>query len=696
VNGSPSAPATHLAGHPAAGAPGRRLLAAWTAFLLIAWVLSSEVFNTWMLAGAARDLFTPPWPDAAAALRRAMAGAATAAFLALAACGAGRALLGIAGLRGPAGDPGLSFAAGIPVLGLAFQGAGLAGLAWPGFFAAACAGPAILGLPLLRALGGSPMRGSGPLRVVALAAAVAVGIAACAPEVAWDAMVYHLRVPSLYLLAHRIHPVPEIFPSFFPFTGEMMAMAGLSLGGEPAARLLHAAAWLASGAMVGRLAAMRGGAPAGPLATAMFLSLPAGMVIAGRAYVEYYVILPLTASLVLLLGGGARAGMGRLAAAGWLAGAAVGAKYMGGFAGLVAGMVAAARAGVTPRTALAFVLPALAAGAAWPFRNFLWTANPVFPVLFGGPRWTPLDMAGWRADARAFGPDPAALLAAPWTLVGRAASDGLLSPLPFIAAASVVFVRDRAVRVLWLAALALLLSWWATSPLPRYLLPALSLACAAAACEFTRPGNGHRLARAALVPVLFLSVLCGIKATQSGTAPYDAALGKLDAGAYRDRYFRPAGFVAVMDRLDAVVPPRGRVYFLGHLFTYGLERRVWFEFLYLRPPLYWLLDGADSAARVAVRARQAGLTHIVYHPLGCRAIFGGRGELMAWTPAKLTAWKGFWTSRVRPRERIADWVICEVESRPPGAGAPRAPAAPASRTFPRPRGPVPGTEGLAR
>jgi len=662
------------------GTGGRRLLTAWAACLLLSWLLSREVLNTPVLAGTARTILTPPWPAAAEALQRALAGASAAAFLALAALGGGRCLLRFAGLRGPAGDLPVAFAAGLPLLALALQGAGLAGLAWPAFFAAAGVVPAVLGLPLLRAPGRSPLRGSGPLRLVAWGAALAVGLAACAPEVAWDAMVYHLRVPSLYLLAHRVHPVPEIFPSFFPFTGEMMAMAGRSLGGDPAARFLHALAWLASGVMVGRLAAIRGGTAAGPLATAMFLSIPAGMVVAERAYVEYYVILPLTASLVVSCEG--KPGTRRLAVAGWLAGAAFGAKYLGGFAAVVAGLVAAARAGFSPRNALAFALPALAAGIAWPVRNLLWTGNPVFPVLFGGPRWTPLDMAGWRADARAFGPDPAALLAAPWTLVGKAASDGLLSPLPFIAAAVPVFVRNRGTRLLWLAALGLFLAWWATSPLPRYLIPALAIACAAAACEFTGLGSGPRSVRGILVPVMVLSVLCGIKATQSGTAPYDVALGKLGSRAYRDRYFRPVGFVPLLERLDALVPRRSRVYFMGHLFTYGLERRVWFEFLYLRPPLYWWLDGADGAGRVAVRARQAGLTHIVYHPLGCRAIFGGRGELMDWTPAKLAAWREFWSSRVRPREKIADWVICEIASRPFAA---------------RPqRGPVPGTEGLAR
>jgi hypothetical protein len=680
VSGSPPDTAACTAEGPGISPGGRRLLTAWTACLILSWLLSREVLDVRLLAGTVMAVITPPWPAAAEALRRALSGAASAAFIALAASGSGRCVLLVSGLSGLSLDLPVAFAAGLPVLGLAFLGAGLAGLAWPAFLAAVSALPAIVALRFLRARRGLVPGGSRPLRAAVWCAVAGVALAACAPEVAWDAMVYHLRVPSLYLLSHRIYPVPEIFPSFFPFTGEMVAMAGRSLGGDPAARFLHALAWLGSGAMVGRLAAAAGGAVAGPLATAMFLTVPAGMVIAGRAYAEYYVILPFTASLVVSLEG--RPGLRRLAASGWLAGAAFGAKYLGGFAALVAGSVAAARAGVSARNALAFTLPALAAGSAWLVRNALWTGNPVFPILFGGPRWTPADMAGWRDDARSFRPDPRVLLTTPWTVSATASSDGLFTPLPFIAAAVPVFLRDRKSRLLWIAALGLLLAWWVTSPLPRYLLPAFAVACATAACEFSRLGGGIRLVRAAIVPVLFLSALCGMKATQSGTAPYDVALGKLDSRSYRDRYFRPPGYVSVVERLDSLVPARGRAYFLGHLFTYGLERRVWFEFLYLRPPLHWWLKGAEDPERVAVRARQAGLTHIVWHPAGCRAIFGDRAALMGWTPRDLAAWKGFWAGHVRPVEKVSDWTICEVLRR----------AAPSRRA----PGPVPGTEGAGR
>src|SRR6185503_7937298 len=224
----------------------------------------------------------------------------------------------------------LATAAGAPLMVLLTQGFGWLGLLRPEALvgavlavATACTfiRPGDSVLPAWPAVHSIPWSVALP----AGGAVIAVLLAACAPEVAWDAMVYHLRVPSLYLLAHKIYPIPEIFPSYFPFSGETLLLLARSVGGDPAARWLHALAWLGCGAAVARLS--RRSADGG-WATAVFLTVPLGMVIAGRAYVEFFMVLPLLGALIALAESPRRPAAGVCLLIGWLAGAACGTKYL--------------------------------------------------------------------------------------------------------------------------------------------------------------------------------------------------------------------------------------------------------------------------------------------------------------------------------------------------------------------------------
>jgi len=666
----------------------RRLFAAWALLVWVAWLFSRELLDCRHLPAVALRLLTPPWPAAAGALRTASLALAGAGVTALAALGSGRALLGV---LSPAPGRWLAFAAGLPLLALAVQGLGWLGLVDPRILAAVAALGGAAAVPLL---GRSPRAGAFPpgeavdtpawLVWIPRFAAAAVLIAAFAPEVAWDAVVYHLRVPSLYLVERKIVPIPAIFPSYFPFTGETLFLLARGLGGDSAARVLHTIVWLAAGTGIAALAARVWDSRAAAWGRAMFLTLPFGMVLASRAYVEFFLVLPIVGSLLALSGA-----KPRWLAAGWLAGAALGTKYLGGAAAVVLFAFAihlAWSSGVrwnsAGRPARRFAAAAIAAAGVWLARNWLWTGNPVYPVLFGGQRWTPADMAGWRDDARALVPDPLVLLAAPWRLMIEPGSDGALSPLILIAVAGPLLWPAARSRRLWGVALALFVIWWITAPLARYLTPALAVACVAGAGCVNGLSAGpvaRRWMTGLSLAGLIGSVACGVKAIQFSTASYDPALGKITPAAYRAGYFRPEGYETVLAALERRIPPRGRAYFLGHVFSYDLPRRVWFEFLYVRPPLYWWLRDAAGPDRVRVRARQSSLTQIAWCEPGGLAILGRKPWLSDWTPARLEAYRGFWAAHVREAERIGDWVIFDVR---PGCGTPWT-----GRT-------LPGTEGI--
>jgi hypothetical protein len=579
----------------------------------------------------------------------------------------------------------MEISAGIPVAALSAQGLGLLGLAGPAPLAlllAACAIPAIRGWkkPASGLEGGEGVSDGFPI-LASWGAVLAAGLAALAPEVAWDSMVYHLRAPELYLLAHKVYPIPEIFPSYFPFNGQMLLMLAKNLAGDPGAKLLHAAMWLACGAGTARLSASLWGRKAMPWGLALSLTLPLGMVVGSRAYVEFFLVLPVVCAAIMFF---PRRSLGpaSLLFVGWLAGTAAGTKHQGALAGLALVATALVHARRRGRGALLLLAGGTAASGAWFLRNILWTGNPVYPVFLGGPRWTPQDAAGWRSDASALEFSLRKLATTPWFLMKSPPTDGGISPM-LLSAAAVPLLWRTARNGLWALAGAMLVLWWASAPLTRYLAPAIFLFSAAAAGTFMGRELGesgekwcHHLARLGLA----LSLACGFSSIQMSTEPYGAATGKWTAAEYRHRRLAPAGTPEMLETLETIVPAGGRAYIMGHPFSYGLPRRAWTEFLYVRAPLHWWLDGAPDPREIAVRARQAGLTHIAWHEMGGRVFNGRVPEFMDWDDARLQAWAGFWSTRVREVRSIGLWHIYEIT---PQAGR-----------YPLPQSVLPGTEAV--
>ena len=64
-------------------------------------------------------------------------------------------------------------------------------------------------------------------------------LGALKPEIFYDSLVYHLSLPNLYLLEHRIVPTPENIYSGIPFLTEMLYGLGMSIAGVEGAKLIH-------------------------------------------------------------------------------------------------------------------------------------------------------------------------------------------------------------------------------------------------------------------------------------------------------------------------------------------------------------------------------------------------------------------------------------------------------------------------
>lgn len=230
-------------------------------------------------------------------------------------------------------------------------------------------------------------------------------IAALAPPIKFDALVYHLTLPRLYLLAGRLEYVPQLMYWGMPQIGEMLFTWATALGGAQAAAGFG---WIiglvALVSLFGTVQQRLGEKPA---------MLAAGTLLAGAsltaslswAYVDWLTILYGVAFLSAFDAWRTDGNPRKIVLAGLLTGFALGTKYSAGIL-LVAGgvfVLAYSWKRFPLRTALVslltFGLSALLTFLPWLVKNFLATGNPVYPLAFPAGEMSALRLHLYQNDS---------------------------------------------------------------------------------------------------------------------------------------------------------------------------------------------------------------------------------------------------------------------------------------------------------
>ena len=394
--------------------------------------------------------------------------------------------------------------AGLAIIAVAVLVAGLAGLV----NGALALGAALVALVLLRqparawwrdligwlrAGVRSPGGGWSVFLAIFLALMLAMALLnALAPATKWDALVYHLTGPKLYIEAGRIHGGLDNHFLGFPQLTEMLYLWLMAWRGAAAgAALVH---WLFGAlalTLVGGYTARRtGSARAGLFAAATLLAGESLWWEFAWPYADLTAMAYVAAGFVTL-DRWRESGAGRdLLAAGLFAGCAVGAKYTA--VGAVAGLGALALwtiyshtkmnhsfpeagsfreapgryARAWLRAGLVFALAALAGFAPWLLKNALLFGNPVYPFFFEAAGWDAYRQAWYtRAGTGLLSTAPLRLLLIPWdaTVCSVEGGGGFQSPfgdaLPLCDPAS-TGALGATIGPLFLALIPLLAAGW--------------------------------------------------------------------------------------------------------------------------------------------------------------------------------------------------------------------------------------------
>jgi hypothetical protein len=222
-------------------------------------------------------------------------------------------------------------------------------------------------------------------------------ITALAPPLKFDALMYHLVMPSAYLREGRVSYLPWIAMSGMPQNAEMLYTWAIALAGSSgAATLSWAYSLLAVMGLAGYLK-QKIGLPAAWVAPAALLAGSTLALSPAYGYVDWLALLFGLGMLVCLDQWRLAGRRLDLVIAGVFAGLALGTKYPAGVLGLV-GLVTLAwhcrarRAAFLPAV-FQFGLAGALVALPWFLKNWFTTGNPIYPFFFSGGAMTAVRQA---------------------------------------------------------------------------------------------------------------------------------------------------------------------------------------------------------------------------------------------------------------------------------------------------------------
>lgn len=279
-------------------------------------------------------------------------------------------------------------------------------------------------------------------------------VSALTPPSEWDALVYHLTGPKIYINEAQVVWVPDNFHLSFPALTEMLFTCAMLLKGDILAPLIHLTFGLLTALAIYCFARRHFTGRVPLLATVLFTSIPTAVIIATWAYVDLALAFYEFTAFCALMNWFEAPGEKRwLILAGVLCGMAMSIKYTGVTA-LVALFALLLFRLLRDRTHRRRILAAAAGLGAiallvaspWYCKNAIYTGNPVYPYLFGGSNWNQLRNQ-WLTSI-GVKMSPLRLLLLPWDITvlgtqGTEAFDATISPFFLAFLPLILFVRKN-------------------------------------------------------------------------------------------------------------------------------------------------------------------------------------------------------------------------------------------------------------
>jgi len=310
------------------------------------------------------------------------------------------------------------------------------------------------------------------------------------PPISFDALVYHLSIPDIYIKNHKILNIPYLVFSNYPLNVEMLFLLAIGLKSDTLARLIHFSFGIFTGLSIYALTKTYFGSRQGVIAILVFFSMPSIIFIMSFAFndlgLTYYVVLAVYA----MCNWSKINDRKWLILSGIMVGLAIGVKYSGVICLIILSVFIIMTKSKIPVKAVKelsiFSFIGLLLVSPYLIKNLIFVGNPVYPFLykfFGGENWSDFNTQRFIQEMTHYGPSSPGILrylvlpffiTCDWHTGDIPIGPLLLLYLPFL-----FFIKnvDRVVKYLLMFCGLYFFFWTISSMVVRFLFPCIVLLC---------------------------------------------------------------------------------------------------------------------------------------------------------------------------------------------------------------------------
>ncbi len=460
------------------------------------------------------------------------------------------------------------------------------------------------------------------------------------PTVSWDADVYHLTLPRLYLEHGGFTDQSLLVYDHWPQAIELLFAAAMILGSFVTAKLVHLFFGLIVLWAVARAAGRAAGAAAGWLAVALVLVNDVVFFELRSAYVDLAYAFFLLAAVILLNRAidGTPQNHGRpapsafdtnLFLAGISGGLMAGVKVTGIIGAVAAAVVylPALRRGGLPavrRFGVSYIAPVLILWLPWLIKAMVETGNPIYPLAWqwwGGDHWSAAlseQFSAWQQSI-GMGRTPMDYLLLPYRVIteggrGYAHFDGRISTVWLLLLPLSLFAVRRRPLVRHSLAVAgvYFVAWAFSSQQMRFLIPIVPLLALAAAISiadlFTR-------IRQPLRPILGATAVAAVLLLAATTHARVLVAGYERLGLYQQTNaatLRAAAVPEVFRWIDEHLPEQAKILMLNTNAGFFCPRRYAADSFFEASQIADWLGDVERPSDLRLRLHQAGFDHVLW------------------------------------------------------------------------------------
>ncbi|MCK5218845.1 glycosyltransferase family 39 protein, partial [bacterium] len=461
-----------------------------------------------------------------------------------------------------------------------------------------------------------------------------VGMTIITPEIFFDSLVYHLAVPSQWIQAGHIHPIPTNFYSNLPMGIQMLYTGALMLSDERLCRMLHALLGILAGLTTFSLGRRWFGRRAGLWAAGLFLTTPIVIINMLEAAVDVGAAFFAVLAFHVMLAGVLKqeGGKNQQIMAGLLIGAALAGKYTTAFMLMPAVLVVLyiimrqqgwkGLTGILARISLGAVILMMP----WVIKNIIFTNNPIYPFLYNNipsKYVVPEKMQQAMDQIREYGHRTITqFIRLPWDMTFcLPTSYSYVGPVFLMLFPGVLLLvgywrrGPPALGAVLITVVFSALIWANRTQISRFYIPSLPLLAILCTYALDRWEQWHKVP--ALISRWTILALLGwgwantMAIGISNWDPIGSALGLESRSTYLDRKLMNS--YAPMARVVNGLPKNTRILAWGETRSFYFQRPVTAPTVFDHNPLIELLAGSSNTREVWQNLREQGYTHIFIH-----------------------------------------------------------------------------------